>query len=352
MVINKMASRFTRNIRDTRVDSTQWKQDEMEPLNTNEQNDLLSDGENVYVRNKKKYEPLTKGIINLESEDDHIISVERPDKNTAILKPNANIVTEIVSDNNTLLEVLQQGHKVTLKPKGGGGSVDLEINEDTDAGKVTIKYNGKTYELPTYLVTTVLNNAITSLEEKFALAVGDLKDLSTEDKTSIVNAINEIFKKPTGPMTPQLNDYVSIGTDGQPTNPTDPINLADYQTSDTEFQIPITLKYLAYSANTTNEGIVPPTNFNVWGVADGKTTNLFTIAKIDVTGVKNVDSNHKYGWYGAYNSLTITLRLDTDLLAGGKVTNGTFSVLHGGFINNATTDSFTRNYIFNYEPKA
>lgn len=47
-----MAKRFTRNIRSI-------EDIEKQPKSTNEQNDLLSDGKDVYVRNKDKYERIT-----------------------------------------------------------------------------------------------------------------------------------------------------------------------------------------------------------------------------------------------------------------------------------------------------
>lgn len=61
-----MAKRFTRNIRSI-------KDIEKQPKETNEQNDLLSDEKNVYVRNQDKYEQITGGVkeVNGETPDEN-----------------------------------------------------------------------------------------------------------------------------------------------------------------------------------------------------------------------------------------------------------------------------------------
>ncbi|MDN6162548.1 MAG: hypothetical protein L0I79_07230, partial [Atopostipes sp.] len=60
-----MAKRFTRNIRSIEDIDKQSK-------STNEQNDLLSDKKDVYVRNQNKYEKITGGVhqVNNKTPDD------------------------------------------------------------------------------------------------------------------------------------------------------------------------------------------------------------------------------------------------------------------------------------------
>lgn len=87
-----MAKRFTRNITDTVLTGK-----EKEPLYTNVQNDLLSDDNHVYVRNKNDYHCLTNAIQEIESKNDNLI-VERID------------------------------NKVTLEVIGGGGGEPIPLD--------------------------------------------------------------------------------------------------------------------------------------------------------------------------------------------------------------------------------
>lgn len=69
-----MARRFTRNITDTVL-----KGDKKEPLNTNVQNDILSDGEDVAIRNKNEYHILTDNIKEVTSSD---LTITKTGKNS------------------------------------------------------------------------------------------------------------------------------------------------------------------------------------------------------------------------------------------------------------------------------
>lgn len=58
-----MAKEFVRSIKDTTLN---------EPLMTNQQNDILSDTDNIYIRNKNNYFPLTKALLNINPIDNFI----------------------------------------------------------------------------------------------------------------------------------------------------------------------------------------------------------------------------------------------------------------------------------------
>lgn len=62
-----MAKKFVRNITNTKLEGAN-----KEPLFTNIQNDILSDNENVYIRNKNEYFPLTKSILDIKSPNQSI----------------------------------------------------------------------------------------------------------------------------------------------------------------------------------------------------------------------------------------------------------------------------------------
>ena len=59
-----MAKKFVRNITNTKLEGA-----DKEPLFTNVQNDILSDGKDAYIRNRNEYFPLTKSITDIKSED-------------------------------------------------------------------------------------------------------------------------------------------------------------------------------------------------------------------------------------------------------------------------------------------
>lgn len=60
-----MAKEFVRNIKETKLRGKN-----IEPLYTNEQNDLLSDKKHAYIRNNDYYFPLTQAILDLASAND------------------------------------------------------------------------------------------------------------------------------------------------------------------------------------------------------------------------------------------------------------------------------------------
>lgn len=62
-----MAKKFVRNITNTKLEGA-----DKEPLFTNIQNDILSDNEHVYIRNRDEYFPLTKSILDIKSPNQSI----------------------------------------------------------------------------------------------------------------------------------------------------------------------------------------------------------------------------------------------------------------------------------------
>ena len=81
-----MSRRFTRNIKDTDF--------KKEPLYTNQQNDLLSDGTDVAVRNNDEYHLLTDNIKTITSANTGLLRVQSTGKNSRKLVPNDKILTK------------------------------------------------------------------------------------------------------------------------------------------------------------------------------------------------------------------------------------------------------------------
>lgn len=122
-----MSKKFVRNITDTEL-----RGDNKEPLETNIQNDILSDSEDVFIRNKDEYHCLTDNIKHITS-DNGSIAIERRDKNT-----------------------------VDLRVLFGEGGEPLEVF-------ITVKENSKEYLLvneitPNHFEIGVTNNFITDYE--------------------------------------------------------------------------------------------------------------------------------------------------------------------------------------------
>lgn len=124
-----MAKKFVRNITNTRC-----KGRNQEPLETNRQNDILSDEHDVYIRNKDYYHCLTNAIQKIESKNDSII-VSKKDKNTVELEyvggdggggtPGTSTPTEIISKSK-YIDVKEVG---TNKFELSTGQLELELEE-------------------------------------------------------------------------------------------------------------------------------------------------------------------------------------------------------------------------------
>lgn len=74
-----MARIFVRSIKDTILKGIG-----KEPLHTNDQNDLLSDNEHVYVRNKDEYHCLTDNIKEIKSGSDNVTITDNGDNTSTI----------------------------------------------------------------------------------------------------------------------------------------------------------------------------------------------------------------------------------------------------------------------------
>lgn len=72
-----MAKKFVRNITNSKLRGMS-----KEPLDTNVQNDLLSDEEDAFIRNKNEYHCLTDNIKSISITDNDYIKVKTTGKNT------------------------------------------------------------------------------------------------------------------------------------------------------------------------------------------------------------------------------------------------------------------------------
>ena len=141
-----MAKEFVRNIKNTTVN---------EPLNTNEQNDLLSDTQHIYIRNKNTYYPLTKGLIDIVPESGSIIQTEKiidgTENNRVVIKNNlenlksvinsiidtpdftltAEMINDFLSVTDGLVKSIKDG-KIELKPKTPISEITGDIDQQTE----------------------------------------------------------------------------------------------------------------------------------------------------------------------------------------------------------------------------
>lgn len=76
-----MSKKFVRNITDTKI-----RGEVKEPFYTNTQNDLLSDEEDVFVRNKDEYHALTDNIKTIKTRNNTIV-IEQDGKNGIFINP-------------------------------------------------------------------------------------------------------------------------------------------------------------------------------------------------------------------------------------------------------------------------
>lgn len=178
-----MSRKFVRNITGTNLRENGQP---TEPLDTNVQNDLLSDGEDVFVRNKDDYHPITDDIktitVPIESGNDSI-KVEKTDKNTAKL---IGQMIDVSSEN--------EGLTVTVDKVENGDNRELnfslELNEtsiaSSDETKLEVQKTGfntfrlipKTTgdgEVPEVSITSANDNLVVTknAENDFTLEVVD-----------------------------------------------------------------------------------------------------------------------------------------------------------------------------------
>lgn len=155
-----MSKEFVRTIRNTSTS---------EPLVTNEQNDILSDTDNIYIRNKNSYFPLTKSILKVNSTDT-IISVEENIDGTE-----NNSIT-LTTNENKLKEYIQQYSQA--------GNVDL--TPETIAPLIEVK-NGLVKNLTETSLEIYPKDNLTELKTKVDTNESKLSLITTE-----LNAIKNI----------------------------------------------------------------------------------------------------------------------------------------------------------------
>lgn len=111
-----MAQEFVRNIKNAKI-----RGERKEPLNTNIQNDILSDNEDIAIRHKDDYFILTDSIKKITSK-------------------NKNLDINIIDKNTLELDVKNQGG-------GGGGEVEIDIFKDYKMQFIINKVNETTLRL-------------------------------------------------------------------------------------------------------------------------------------------------------------------------------------------------------------
>lgn len=98
-----MSKKFVRNITGSKL-----RGDKVEPLHTNVQNDLLSDEEDVFVRNKKEYHALTDNLKTEEFKAGSFLGIRDKSKNglTIIGNGTSKEVAELGSDVDSIMNPL------------------------------------------------------------------------------------------------------------------------------------------------------------------------------------------------------------------------------------------------------
>lgn len=156
-----MANRFVRNIKQVRDINQQ-------PLNTNTQNDLLSDKNNrVYVRTGDKYEPIT-GISEI------IERMNDLDKNIKALTPG--------QKQNKLFKSIEDEFNA-LKKRYDVLTREID-NQNEEMEKIKLNMNGLSYQ-------DDYDNEIQALKSKYDKAIADIKN-SIDELRENVNLLNSL----------------------------------------------------------------------------------------------------------------------------------------------------------------
>jgi len=170
-----MAKRFTRNIRSI-------EDIEKQPKYTNEQNDLLSDKKDVYVRNQNKYEKITGGV--------HQVNNKTPDDSG-----NVEIDTGVMQVNG--------------KDPDEQGNIDVDSGVKTVAnvepdknGNVNLKMKN-IEDINLYVKHSELDEALDEALDEIETGTLDLSGYATEDYVD--QAIDGVKI----PEAPDLDDYAT-----------------------------------------------------------------------------------------------------------------------------------------------
>lgn len=207
-----MAYKFTRNITDTKI-----KGDVQEPLQTNVQNDLLSDGEDVAIRNKDEYHLLTDNLKTVTSPDE-LLTVTETGKNSIQLQ-----VKEVE---------LTNGNEDTLTiDKIGLNEYELTVAVQEDIDLPAVQLESLTPETLTIEEVSTNNFTLSVPEQQGELDVGITTD--TPETLSIEETSANQFK---------LNVTSSgSGTSDVTLNSTTPAILSIEETTEGVYDLAVTL---------------------------------------------------------------------------------------------------------------
>lgn len=175
-----MAKRFTRNITDTVLTGKN-----QEPLNTNIQNDLLSDDTHVYVRNGNKYDCLTNSITNITSKD----------KSVKITKKDRSVDLSVIGGGGGGPSE-EYKRVVKLKPSSEYMEIDLS-EESTD---MELVYDVGISELE--LTIKLLEEKIKNLENHLGVELGFLGN--------VVDIDFEYYRDNTEVLFHTMSDYAPL----------------------------------------------------------------------------------------------------------------------------------------------
>lgn len=178
-----MARKFVRNITGTKL-----KGENKEPLKTNMQNDLLSDDEDVYVRNKDDYHCLTDNLKDLTTSTPSIVTIKNGKNSSNIdvketkLESESEIITinnpnpndfkinidlsnyALIKDLNNHIEDYNNPHKVNLEDLGIENLPETVTNIENNLEDLNNKVNSG--KIVSQEILLKLINPITSIQPR------------------------------------------------------------------------------------------------------------------------------------------------------------------------------------------
>lgn len=187
-----MSREFVRNIKNTKI-----KGDIKEPLGTNLQNDLLSDDEDVAIRNQNDYHILTDNIKTITSANE-LLTVNKTGKNSVELdvKPSEDIdltsyATKEYVDNE--INDLDIEFPVT-SVNGQTGDVDINIPEvDLSEYAKTVDVEREINDTKLYIDTEIENIDIPEVDLSDYAKLEQLQDLTTKEYVDELNTQTRVY---------------------------------------------------------------------------------------------------------------------------------------------------------------
>lgn len=173
-----MSKEFVRNIRNTTVN---------EPLATNEQNDIISDTNNIYIRNKNSYYPLTKSIQKIIATDTIVSVAENIDgteNNSVTLTTNIPVLEEFIK-------------KFTLEPDINISFLDIKDLITTNNGIVK-NFTDDTIEISTNYNIDDIKTQTDVNKENITVNTNKIQTLEYQPKIKILtlnNNYDDIFQE-------------------------------------------------------------------------------------------------------------------------------------------------------------